>query len=142
MDRERIFNLVRKEEVILWAGSGLSIYAGFPSGADLAKKIMAELSREERESINVGNDLASIAEDFVNIRSGSRNELNMILGNIFNRTPDSTKLHDIIAKIPHIKRIITTNYDKLFELAYKNECVVIINAKDTSNLSDRKVAIF
>ena len=32
MNKESLFELIRKEEVVLFVGAGLSIYAGFPSG--------------------------------------------------------------------------------------------------------------
>lgn len=37
MEKERIFELIRKEEVLLFAGAGLSRYAGYPSGKELAE---------------------------------------------------------------------------------------------------------
>jgi hypothetical protein len=32
-DIERLISLIRNEEIVLWVGSGLSLYAGYPSGA-------------------------------------------------------------------------------------------------------------
>ena len=31
-DIERLISLIRNKEIVLWAGSGLSLYAGYPSG--------------------------------------------------------------------------------------------------------------
>ena len=38
MENAKVFDLIRSEQVVLFAGSGMSIYAGFPGGNDLAQK--------------------------------------------------------------------------------------------------------
>lgn len=37
MSKERIFELVRNEELLLFVGAGMSLYAGYPNGAKLAE---------------------------------------------------------------------------------------------------------
>ena len=44
MASKRIFELIRREEVVLFAGAGMSRYAGFPSGAELADILHKNLS--------------------------------------------------------------------------------------------------
>ena len=47
-----------------------------------------------------------------------------------------------MALIPHIKTIITTNYDNLFEKNYGDKCVVIRTDADIKNIDENKTAIF
>ena len=43
MSLDILFENIRKEEVVLWIGSGFSMYAGMPSGNDLKSMIIREL---------------------------------------------------------------------------------------------------
>ena len=36
-DIERLISLIRNKEIVLWAGSGLSLYAGYPSGTEIGR---------------------------------------------------------------------------------------------------------
>lgn len=44
MQLEKIFELVRKEDVVFWIGSGFSLYAGYPTGKQLANTIHQSLT--------------------------------------------------------------------------------------------------
>ncbi len=119
-NKERLFELVRKEDVVLWIGAGFSKYAGYPMGGELAQIIYSNCTKEEKEVIGGNKALQDIANDFVNIRNGSRNQLfELLKENIIYNKPTSTEYHDLLSQIPHIKTIITTNYDTLLEDAYK-----------------------
>jgi len=50
-DMERLISLIRNKEIVLWAGSGLSLYAGYPSGAAFCDIICdAAKSEKDRET--------------------------------------------------------------------------------------------
>jgi hypothetical protein len=51
MHPDKIFELIRKEQVALWIGSGFSLYAGYPSGKELSQIIYDSLSISEREDV-------------------------------------------------------------------------------------------
>jgi|GEM_PF-1402783 len=134
---EKIFELVRKEEVIIWAGSGLSKYAGYPSGTELSNLLIDSLSAPEKRKINKKSLLPDLAEEYVRLKGGSRNQLNSILKNVFNKPPTSLRWHELLSKIPHIHTIITTNYDNAFELAYKKDAVKLVTEEDIAYIGDK-----
>lgn len=127
---ERVFELIRKEELILFCGAGTSMYAGYPSGKQLADTIYSKMTKDEIDQISTNLPLPDLTEEFINMRMGSRNALITILKDVFEKPPSTFHLHQILSCIPQIKTIITTNYDKLFELAYNNECSIIRNSID------------
>jgi NAD-dependent SIR2 family protein deacetylase len=130
MQLDKVFELVRKEDVVLWIGSGFSLYAGYPTGKQLSDTIYHSLSSAEREEIYTGLSLIDLGEEYVRIKGGSKNALIALLKREFSKKPASLKWHKIIEKIPHIKTIITTNYDQLFEAAYGSELNTIISESD------------
>jgi hypothetical protein len=132
-----IFKLVRSEDVVLFAGSGLSKYAGYPLGSELADMILSSLSNSEKNEIGSGLTLADLTETIVRLRGG-KNELFGLLKKIFHKQPNTYKYHEILRTIPHIKTIITTNYDKLFELALGSEAKVIIKQEDVATIKDER----
>lgn len=141
-NKERVFELVRKEDVVLWIGAGFSKYAGFPMGGDLAQIIYSSCTKEEKEAIGENKSLQDIANDFVNIRNGSRNQLLELLRQhvIYNR-PVSVEYHNLLSKIPHIKTIITTNYDTLLEDAYKERGQKVVIDSDVPYIKEDKTSI-
>jgi len=142
MSKENLFQLIRKEEVIVWAGAGMSMYAGYPSGVELSKMLYNDLNMETQQEIGPGLSLMETAEMYVRSKGGSRNELNVILTKIFKAKPKSTQFHDILATIPHIKTIITTNYDNLFEIAYGADGHSIFLSSQIANFSKNSIEIF
>ena len=74
--------------------------------------------------------LPDFAEEFVKLKNNNRHELLRLLESIFiGNSPKSLEYHVKLASIPHINTIITTNYDRLFEDAYKEKGHVIISPK-------------
>jgi len=140
---EKIFDLVRKEEVVLWVGSGFSKYAGYPVGDELSKILYDNLSKPEKKANNKLENLSlpDLSEEFVRLKLDSRTTLNTILQNIFLKAPKSLKFHELISNIPHIQSIITTNYDNSFELAYKESAIKITSQNDIAYI-DGKIEIF
>lgn len=123
----RLIKKIRNEEVVLWVGAGMSIYAGVPSGFRLAEKIIQSAEEDEREFLNnKRSSLQDVCEEFVQMRNGSKQELFQIVMEEVNKDYRDIHIHELVTKIPQIKTIITTNYDKLFEQAYRNNCEVII----------------
>lgn len=91
--KKQIFELIRKEEVVIWAGAGLSLYAGYPTGSKLKDILYNSLSNEEKDEINKDNNLVEFAEEYSQIRS--RNSLIRILKKVFIETePTSLKIHE------------------------------------------------
>src|SRR5579863_3778065 len=78
-----------------------------------------------------------MAEQFIRIKHEKRIQLNYILNKVYSKPPTSIKFHQLLANIPHIKTIITTNYDKLFELAYRNDAMKIVESSDIGKIDGR-----
>ncbi len=120
MSKERIFELIRKEEAALFVGAGMSLYAGYPSGAKLAETLYKNLTIDLQKEIDFTTNLPKLSEDIYYLKGGNKNYLIEILKREFQKEPTTTETHKLIAKIPQIKTIITTNYDTLFETTNKN----------------------
>ena len=89
----------------------------------MVEVIKETLSKNEEEHFKNKNNLPDVAEEFVQLRS--REELYKILKKEFSKKPLSIKYHQELSEIPQIRNIITTNYDKLFEIAYKKDINII-----------------
>ncbi|WP_440954512.1 SIR2 family protein [Methanosarcina sp. Mfa9] len=131
---------IRCGEVILWVGSGFSKLAGYPSGSELARIIKNKLRRNEKQYVKNRFNLDDVTEEFVQIRS--REELISILNEVFKKEPTNLMLHEMVSKIPQIQTIITTNYDKSFELAYGTDIFTILNDKDVPTSVGNKVNLY
>jgi NAD-dependent SIR2 family protein deacetylase len=141
MEKESVFELIRKEEMILFAGAGMSLYAGFPSGKELAKILHKNLPISQQNEIELSSDLLQVGEDIFNIRNGNKNYLITKLKECFEIEPSSKETHQLLAKIPQIKTIITTNYDTLFEDTNKN-LQVIRRSSDYPIANSKKQQLF
>ena len=138
----RLFELIRKEEVVLFVGAGFSINAGYPSGENLCKRIFENLSDTEKIEINKNLQLPELTEEFVQIRGNSRNSLISILKEIYSKSAISLSDHEKVKSIPHFSNIITTNYDTLFETVYKESCNVIFKDEHCTYIDKSKANIF
>ncbi|GEM_PF-2473265 len=125
---ERLTERIREGRIILWAGAGFSYYAGLPDGKELTEKIKQRLTDEELKYVSGLSSLPDVAEEFVQLR-GSREELYQLIKNEIDKDYKDTHVHSWLTEIPQIRTIITTNYDKLFEIAYANELEVIAQSK-------------
>lgn len=142
-NKERLFELVRREEVVIWVGAGLSLYAGYPSSNNLKDILYNGLSKPEKRNIRRSLILPDFAEEFIKLKNNNRNELLRILESIFiGYSPKSMEYHAKLVSIPHIHTIITTNYDRLFEYAYKEKGHVIISPKKIPFIDTKKTQIF
>lgn len=123
MSKKRLFELIRKEEVVLFAGAGMSRYAGYPSGAKLAEILHENLPEDLKEDIKLIYDLPKLCEEIFLIK-GNKSYLIDTLKKEFEKKPSTAETHKLLAGIPQIKIIITTNYDKLIEL--ENDSIQVI----------------
>ena len=126
-DLERLIKYIRKEEVVLFIGSGFSIKAGAPSVWDIINAILEEGGQSFKDDLTESDrkQLRLVSEAFVNECDG-RNDLMTLLKNLFSFEPKDCSDQQTLTKIPHIKQIFTTNYDTLIEDAYpKSKCNVV-----------------
>lgn len=140
MSKERLFQAIRREEVVLWAGAGFSRYAGYPAGRGFAQILYDSLTKSEQKQVDVERPLPGFAQDYVTLRNYQ--ELFQHLKREFSRKPKSLKTHDQLATIPYIDTIITTNYDNLFELAYGDRLEKIVSDDNLPYMSRDKIKLF
>ncbi|BFO68080.1 SIR2 family NAD-dependent protein deacylase [Chryseobacterium sp. KCF3-3] len=138
---ERLLELISREDVILFAGAGLSKYAGYPMGTQLQSIFYNSLSASAKEYIEPTRSLADLTDDIFHLYQ-SNNQVIKILKDNYTKFPESTFVHDIISSIPHFKTIITTNYDGLFEGAYKENGEVLYNNSHISLSDPKKTHIY
>lgn len=141
MSKERIFELIRKEEAALFVGAGMSLYAGYPSGVNLAEILYNNLTKDLQKQLNFTTDLPKLAQEIYYLKNCNKNYLIEILKNEFTKEPISTETHKLLAKIPQIKTIITTNYDELFEKTNKS-LEVIRKSSDCATTNFKKQCLF
>nr|WP_244659753.1 SIR2 family protein [Priestia megaterium] len=65
-----------------------------------------------------------------------------IINSYLNNEPKSIKYHKKLAEIPQIKQIVTTNYDDLFERAYKNSKLSVILENSQIPLANKPVKLY
>ncbi|PVH24720.1 SIR2 family protein [Sphingobacterium corticibacter] len=127
MELNELYELIRHQQVCLFVGSGLSLYAGMPSSKGLIEQLKDDLS-EENKSFSKSTDLRIYTDEYAT--TFGRKQLNTNLKRIFKSTPSNTHLHDLLSRISHVKTIITTNYDHLIENSYGRKALVIIEDTD------------
>ena len=142
MYKENLFELIRKEEVIIWAGAGMSLYAGYPSAKRLAEILIENLTSKEKERIDINIPLPELAEEFYRLKGNNKNSLLQILNETFQKKAESTDTHDRLAIIPHFSAIITTNYDSLFEDSYGQKAQKIYKTTQIPYINNKKTQIF
>lgn len=143
MSVDRIIQKVRNKDVILWVGSGFSLYAGMPRVDDIKEEILGRCDEEEQKVLNQIQNLSEFCQTFVEMRSGSKHELLASLTKLIDIEPKSFKYHQLLSEVPQIDTIITTNYDKLFELAYgKGNLVPIVQSKNFPYSENEKTKLY
>ena len=142
MDKSDLFELIRKEEVVLWAGAGLSCYAGFPTGWKLSQIYYESLSTEEQALIDPNMSLPFLTEEISRIKKDEKLLLKVLADQFLNKKPTSTKYHDRLTSIPHFKTIITTNYDSMIEdsLGVKGQRILLPN--EIPKIKKNRVQVF
>ncbi|WP_149240493.1 SIR2 family NAD-dependent protein deacylase [Dyadobacter sp. 32] len=142
MPKENLFDLIRREQVVIWAGAGFSRYAGYPSGVSFSEILYNDLPKNQRDEINKDLPLPNMAEEYCRFKGGSRNQLVKLLRLHFEKPPLSTEYHDKLVNIPHIKTILTTNYDALFENAFGFNATLASSDEHIPYLNKNKTEIF
>jgi hypothetical protein len=110
---------VREHKCVLFVGSGLSTLAGYPSWTQLIDRLVAEAKRvpaartEGLEAVEARGDYLMLAE-FARVTLGA-SDYTEILKEELGRPVAPTDAHRLIAGTDY-RGIITTNYDRLFEI--------------------------
>lgn len=132
-DFKLVCKAFREKEIVLWAGAGLSAYAGYPVGTAFARILAEELgevpSKEEPS-------LPDIAERYQSVM-GREALLNKIR-EVFSKEPTDVETHRLLSLIKDIPYIVTTNYDCLFEAAYGDDMITIVSEQELSKTSDHR----
>lgn len=112
---------LKNQQVVILAGAGVSLYAHYPNWKELLIEIFKKISRDKDpkykpyiELIQSGAiNLLSALDEIKQFEPVARE----VLKEKFNTVPSNLELsiHKKIANIS--RRIITTNYDRLFEMA-------------------------
>lgn len=137
---EKLYELIRREDVCLFIGAGFSLYAGYPNGWQLAEKIYQDATPDFQKHLNKDVTLSKLAQDYVTL--SDRKNLENLLFSIFKKKPAATDHHDILSRIPFFRTIITTNYDTLIEDSFTKKAVVIKDAIDLVNMLPFKTRIY
>lgn len=141
-----LIKLIRQEQVSIFLGAGFSLKAGAPSCSTIVKSIH-EAIKEIADNDTAGYlckiyNLAEVSKEFVELCEGNRGTLYDLLSTLFDFEKKDLTDHILLSKVPHIKRIFTTNYDTLLEETYGSRATVIRNDNDVANLDNSKIAIF
>lgn len=120
---KNLLDFVRCEDVVLFVGSGCSLTSKAPSVKLLGEIIASKLPKSYQNDLT-GKSLANVAEAAV-LYDPERKLLDEIIYQEFHDLEPSG-FHKTLAKIPHIRTIITTNYDELIEKAYWQDYFQVI----------------
>lgn len=123
---ERLFKYIRKEDVVLFIGSGFSIKAGAPRVSQIIDDIIQEGGTSFANSLEK-RTLQDVSEAYVNY-CGSRNDLMGLLKKLFSFSPSDLSDQQLLRKITHFKTIFTTNYDNLIESAYEPAELTVVHS--------------
>ena len=135
-DKERLFSKIRNEEVTLFIGSGFSLRGGAPSARDIINAIKKECPEIEQ------TELKDVARDYVQRLDDDREKLIDLVQNLFPRHAICDDNQKALIRLPHFRKIFTTNYDSFIEDAYAEKCLVIREERDLTQCSDNLVQIY
>jgi len=119
-DLKLIFNAIESGKCLAFLGAGASTTyrkngrdeePGLPTGGELAKW----LAEKCQYTNGTAYDLARVAEYFLYTQSGDREPLERALQEKLNIGCSPRPIHTVLAQLPQIKIVITSNYDTLFE---------------------------
>lgn len=123
-DLNRIIEIIKSGRCIAFLGAGCSMsykdrdgkeVPGLPSGGSLAESLAMQCGYKNGN----GYDLAKVAEYFLYVKSGNREELEKQLGNEICRINQPRPIHTALAQLNSIKVVLTSNYDTLLEMELK-----------------------
>ena len=140
-DFSDVIDLIRKEEVVLFLGAGFSLKAGAPSVSELIGTLVDEMTDEEKESVIGCSQLDYISGAFESMRD--RETLLALLKKMFVFKQSDMEDHNNLIRLPHIKHVITTNYDTLIEDAYGEDGIYVVrNNEDCTALPSNKTILY
>ena len=139
---QQIIELIRKEDVVLFIGSGFSIKAGAPSGNELCDTIYNALPDDIKDEAGIKKEytLQELSETY-ELHNG-RGALIELLQECFSFPKKDISDQKQLVGIPHFKHIVTTNYDSLIEDAYANNCNLVSTTSDLSRIDLHKPTIY
>lgn len=140
-DFKELIDSIRKEQVTLFLGSGFSRKAGAPMANAIVTSLKESMPVDIKDDFRDETHLDLISEEYEQIYG--RESLINKLEEIFKFMPTDTSDHTCLTKIPHIRHIITTNYDTLIEDAFgPDNCYVVRTTDDCVNLPKDKTIIY
>lgn len=115
-----LIKAVRNRKCVLFVGSGLSTLAGYPNWSQLISRLVAEAKRSPRARTE-GLDVIEARGDYLMLAEFARETLQPwgyteILKEEFGQPLAPTAAHRLIAATDY-RGIVTTNYDRLLEVA-------------------------
>jgi hypothetical protein len=121
--RAPLVEYLRDGRCVLFVGAGLSIASGMPTWRELMDELLAksqnyltDATRNELDGLLAAGRYMEVAE-YCRERIG-RTELSTFISQRFgNSLGNVSEAHEVIARLP-FAAIVTTNYDKLLELAH------------------------
>ena len=131
-----IIDLIRKEDVTLFVGSGCSIASKAPSANELTKMIWPLLEPDYQDN-DTKTSLQEVTENLVVQEGNDRTKLYQVLEGAFSDLTPSA-FHNLLIRIPHFHTIITTNYDSLIETAYTFDYFQVIASDSELVTADSK----
>lgn len=141
IDFKDLIDRIRKEQVVLFLGSGFSRKAGAPMASAITSALFDALPDDIQSDLKNQKILDIISEEFEQIFG--REALISKLKEIMLFTPTDTSDHISLTKVPHFHHIITTNYDTLIEDAYgADNCYVVRETDNIENLPKDKTIIY
>jgi hypothetical protein len=123
---------IRNGGAVIWAGAGLSAYAGYPVGTAFAR-VLADEIREFQSTESL--ILPDVAERYEVVKG--RDALLDRINDVFGKEPTDIETHRKLSLIKRIPFIVTTNYDRLFETAYGDGIISIVSEQELSKTKDQ-----
>ncbi len=112
---------VSLHRAVLFGGAGLSLFAGMPSAAALAAGLTEELRHRDPayQADSAAGHFARLASDLD--VAGDRDAVVDVIRSMLNPPQSLTPTRAHLAAVRIFDRIVTTNYDSLFEMAAASE---------------------
>jgi hypothetical protein len=141
----KLARAIRSRKCILFAGSGLSSAAGYPTWGEMVLRLVAE-GREVPGAKVQGLDELEEKKDWFTLADFARSTLTPydfgeVLTEMFGYTGKPSRAHKLIARTD-FRGIITTNYDRLLEITMARVRNFLPNTFTTNGIDAMAVALF